>query len=86
MKQCGNEVLTPENEDEFTVDVLYNILCRQESSDIPLPQRVQDVVSSYIAAGKDTDAIPCTEFLHRRRWTLPTPNTFAWTGNIGHIF
>ena len=62
LKQCGNEVLTPENEDEFTVDVLYNILCRQESSDIPLPQRVQDVVSSYIAAGKDTDAIPCTEF------------------------
>ena len=66
LKQCGNEVLTPENEDEFTVDVLYNILCRQESSDIPLPQRVQNVVSSYIAAGKDTDAIPCTEFFAPR--------------------
>ena len=66
MKQCGNEVLTPENEDEFTVDVLYNILCRQESSDIPLPQRVQNVLSSYIAAGKDTDAIPCTEFFAPR--------------------
>ena len=66
LKQCGNEVLTPENEDEFTVDVLYNILCRQESSDIPLPQRVQDVLSSYIAAGKDTDAIPCTEFFAPR--------------------
>lgn len=86
LKQCGNEVLTPGNEDEFTVDVLYNILCRQESSDIPLPQRVQDVLSSYIAAGKDTDAIPCTEFLRRARWILPTPNTFVWTGNIGHIY
>lgn len=86
LKQCGNEVLTPENEDEFTVDVLYNILCRQESSDIPLPQRVQNVLSSYIAAGKDTDAIPCTEFLRRARWILPTPNTFVWTGNIGHIY
>ncbi len=62
LKQCGNEVLMPENEDEFTVDVLYNILCRQTSSDIPLPYRVQDVVSKYIAAGKDTNAIPCTEF------------------------
>lgn len=62
LKQCGNEVLMPENEDEFTVDVLYNILCRQASSDIPLPQRVQDIVSKYIAAGKDTNAIPCTEF------------------------
>ena len=43
-----------------------NILCRQESSDIPLPQRVQNVLSSYIAAGKDTDAIPCTEFFAPR--------------------
>ena len=25
LKQCGNEVLTPENEDEFTVDVLYTM-------------------------------------------------------------
>lgn len=62
LKQCGNEVLMPENEDEFTVDVLYNILCRQASSDIPLPHRVQDIVSRYVAKGKDTNAIPCTEF------------------------
>ena len=62
LKQCGNEVLIPENEDEFTVDVLYNILCRQTSSDIPLSQRVQDIVSGYIAASKSTDDIPCTEF------------------------
>lgn len=62
LKQCGNEVIIPENEDEFTVDVLYNILCRQVSSDIPLPQRVQNIVSKYIAEGKDTNAIPCTEF------------------------
>ena len=59
LKQCGNEVLMPENEDEFTVDVLYNILCRQESSDIPLPARVQDIVSRYVEQGKNTDAIPC---------------------------
>ena len=62
LKQCGNEVIVPENEDEFTVDVLYNILCRQISSDTPLPQRVQNIVSKYIAEGKDTNAIPCTEF------------------------
>lgn len=62
LKQCGNEVLMPENEDEFTVDVLYNILCRQESSDVPLPARVEDIVSRYVEQGKNTDAIPCTEF------------------------
>lgn len=67
LKQCGNEVLMPENEDEFTVDVLYNILCRQISSEIPLSHRVQDIVSRYVAAGKDTSAIPCTEFFAPNR-------------------
>ena len=30
LRQCGNEVIVPENWDEFTVDVLYNLLCRNE--------------------------------------------------------
>lgn len=62
LKQCGNEVVVPENEDEFTVDVLYNILCRQSSADIPMAQRVQNVVSDYLAAGRDTEDIPSAEF------------------------
>lgn len=62
LKQCGNEVLTPDNEDEFTVEALYSILCRQKSSRVPLPSRVQDILSQYLAAGKSTDDIPCTEF------------------------
>lgn len=62
LKQCGNEVVVPENEDEFTVDVLYNILCRQSSADIPMAQRVQNVVSDYLTAGRDTENIPSAEF------------------------
>ncbi len=62
LKQCGNEVLLPENEDEYTVDILYNILCRQKSATTPLPQRVQEIVAQYIAAGKDTCLIPYAEF------------------------
>jgi len=62
LKQCGNEVLIPDNEDEFTVEALYSILCRQKSSKEPLPVRVQSVVSEFLAAGKSTDDIPCTEF------------------------
>ncbi len=62
LKQCGNEVLVPDNEDEFTVEALYSILCRQNSSRVPLPVRVQDILSQYLAAGKSTDDIPCTEF------------------------
>ncbi len=63
LKQCGNSVLVPENEDEFAVDVLYNILCRQTSCTVPLSQRVQQVISQYTAEGKDIDHIPCTDFI-----------------------
>ena len=32
LKQCGNEVLVPDNEDEFLAEVLYSVLCRQTSN------------------------------------------------------
>lgn len=63
LKQCGNEVLMPENDDEFTVEALYNILCRKESVNTPFPIRVQETISKYMKAGKSPDTIPCTEFL-----------------------
>lgn len=64
LRQCGNEVVIPENEDEFTVDVLYNLLCRNESAAKLLSARAQEVVSQYRAAGRDSelDHIPAVEF------------------------
>ena len=50
LRQCGNEVIAPENEDEFTVDVLYNLLCRNESAVKPLSVRAQEVVAQYTPA------------------------------------
>ena len=35
LRQCGNEVVVHENEDEFTVDVFYNLLCRNEVRSSP---------------------------------------------------
>ena len=64
LRQCGNEVIIPENEDEFTVDVLYNLLCRNESAVKPLAVRAQETVAQYIANGRESeiDHIPATEF------------------------
>lgn len=62
LKQCGNEVFIPDNEDEFLAEVLYSILCRQASNKIPLSKRVQQVISEYLSAEKNVDEIPCTEF------------------------
>ena len=75
LRQCGNEVIVPENWDEFTVDVLYNLLCRNESAVKPLSVRAQEVVAEYLAKGRDSeiDHIPATEFCAPKSidFTLP---------------
>ena len=63
LKQCGNEVLVPDNEDEFLAEVLYSVLCRQTSNKVPLSKRVQQVITEYVAADKSRLDIPCTEFI-----------------------
>lgn len=64
LRQCGNEVIVPENEDEFTIDVLYNLLCRNESAVKPLSVRAQEVVAQYMEHGRESeiDHIPAAEF------------------------
>lgn len=63
LKQCGNDVIVPDNEDEFTVDVLYNLICRRESTKISLSKKVARVVADYVKEGKPTDNIPVAEFI-----------------------
>lgn len=55
LRQCGNEVVLPDNEDEFTIDVLYNLLCRNESAAKPLPVRAKEVVAQYLANGREAE-------------------------------
>ena len=63
LKQCGNKVIIPDNEDEFTADILYGVICRDESLKKPLAEKVAETAARYIAEGKSTDNIPVTEFL-----------------------
>ena len=64
LRQCGNEVVVHENKDEFTVDVFYNLLCRNESAVKSLSVRVQEVVTQYLDKGREgeIDRIPAAEF------------------------
>lgn len=55
LRQCENEVILPDNEDEFTVDVLYNLLCRNESAEKPLPAKAKEVVAAYMEHGREAD-------------------------------
>ncbi|MCL2105675.1 MAG: ATP-binding protein [Oscillospiraceae bacterium] len=62
--QCGNEILSSDNEDEFTADVLYNILNRRSSADKPLAERAAEVMARYVEQGREAelDLIPAAEF------------------------
>lgn len=62
LRQCGNTVLMPENEDEAASEILYNILCRKESNEQPFPQKLKSVLTEYLAAGRSLDNIPSNEF------------------------
>lgn len=56
LQQCGNDLITPDNEDEFAADVFYNLLNRKTSAEKPLSRRINEVIGQYINAGR-TDEI-----------------------------
>lgn len=62
LRQCGNEVLLPEDADTTAAEILYSILCRRNSSERPFPEKVKDVLAEYIADGRELDSIPVNEF------------------------
>lgn len=63
--QCGNEVLTHDNEDEFSTDVLYTLLNRSLCTNKPLPKRINEVLAGYTAQNREseTDHIQMNEFI-----------------------
>ena len=62
LRQCGNTVLTSDDENEATTEILFHILCRKESDEHPFSQKVKQVLAEYIAAGRSIDSIPPNEF------------------------
>jgi len=64
-QQCGNVILTPDNEDEFLADVFYNILNRNTCADVPIGTRVEQIASGYIEKGRGDklNEIPVSEII-----------------------
>lgn len=65
LRQCGNEVIQWEDENEAATDVLYSLLNRNSSADKPLPEHIREVIGQYVAARgpESIDDIPVTEFI-----------------------
>ena len=62
LRQCGNMVLMPEEQDEAVAEILYHILCRRESNEHPFTDKAKRVVAEYLASGRDMNTIPANEF------------------------
>lgn len=66
LRQCGNLVLVPEQEkeDEFIVEILYNLLNRKTSSQKPLSIYSKEVIEKFISqhSVENINEIPVTEF------------------------
>lgn len=65
LAQCGNAIVEHENEDEFLTDVFYTLLNRRTAVQMPLQERIQDVLASYLAQNDTTalDKIPPAAFM-----------------------
>ncbi len=62
LRQCGNTVLMPEEQDEAVAEILYHILCRRESNEHPFAEKAKRVVAEYLGAGREPDHILVNEF------------------------
>jgi len=62
LRQCGNTVLMPEDQNEAAAEILYHILCRRESDEKPFSERAKQVLAEHIASGRSLDDIPINEF------------------------
>lgn len=47
LEQCGNEMVSIDHDDEYTLNVLYNIICRSESEKSSFDERQTDVIARY---------------------------------------
>ena len=65
LAQCDNAIVEHENEDEFLTDVFYTLLNRRTAVQVPLQERIQDVLASYLAQNDVTalDKIPPAAFM-----------------------
>lgn len=70
LRQCGNTVLLPEEPDEAAAEILYHVLCRQESNERSFEERAKQVVAEYLTAGRPVDDIPVNEFYAPNRIDL----------------
>lgn len=62
LRQCGNEVIQYENDSDFTVDILYNILNRNTSNEKTVEDRVSELLG-YQMVNDEAYEIPVGDII-----------------------
>ena len=62
LRQCGNSVVSHEDEDQAAAEILYHVLCRRESNERPFREKAKEVLGNYLAAGRPIEDVPVNEF------------------------
>ena len=67
LEQCGNEAISRDHDDEYTLSVLYSIMSRSEALERPFEEREYEVLARY-ASSTNTDFsqklyIPVNDFI-----------------------
>lgn len=65
LRQCGNELVIPDNENEMAAEIFYTILNRKSSTLKPLSIRMNEVTAQYLNAGRkeELDNITAAAFI-----------------------
>ena len=68
LEACGNECISPDHNDDWVMSVLYSILCREKSENVPFADHEFETLTSYLAKEDTSD---------RQGYTINMNNLFS---------
>ena len=78
--QCGNNVITHDNEDEFLADIFYTIFNRKSSVEKGIAEHSKEVIAKCLAEGRTIDDVEVTELLVPEKIDLTHRNYMEMDG------
>ncbi len=78
--QCGNNVITHDNEDEFLAEVFYTIFNRKSSVEKGIAEHSKEIIAKCVADGRTIEDIKVTELLVPEKIDLTHRNYIEMNG------
>lgn len=84
LEQCGNEIVTVKNENDFMYETLYMLLNRKTQLTEPFQHRVKEVINYYVPhlGNHSINHIPATELITAKEADFTHPDYILWDGTF----